>query len=510
MTESDSFSWDLPGDARIVALVHESAERERSTTVVDAIATAIGRRREHTLVLSTEPGPNPLDELAGGLESEGWSAFFAGRARLTEVAVQRPDCPYLYLPAGRDPEEVAELLLDDRFTTFLDRVREREGTLFLVVSERTPLAPDLGSHLDGYVALGDVRRADSAEFAYYGRVRYEAADAGAASPEDETAAVDERSGADEGAAEEPDREAAPFGPETSPADPVPPRRRLRARTVVWLLVVAALLLGGWWLYRNPEPVEGLLTRLRSMVGAPDASAPVPESVAVPEPAPLETAEEAAEETAEETTEAAEPEAGAERADTLPDASPGTPPDSPAAFDAASAGLAFDGAAERPFSVLMGSHRDPADAESRIAELRAASPGSLFFAAPTPVDDVLYHRVFAGALGSEAEAAALLDALVRAEASGEANLWQLRPTRLAYDLGLFAERAAAEARIAELSSSGIPAYSLATPLEGRAVFRVYGGAYEDEQAALPMAGILEAAGEAATLVPRRGDETPSTS
>ena len=320
MTESDSFSWDLPGDARIVALVHESAERERSTTVVDAIATAIGRRREHTLVLSTEPGPNPLDELAGGLESEGWSAFFAGRARLTGVAVQRPDCPYLYLPAGRDPEEVAELLLDDRFTTFLDRVREREGTLFLVVSERTPLAPDLGSHLDGYVALGDVRRADSAEFAYYGRVRYEAADAGAASPEDETAAVDERSGADEGAAEEPDREAAPFGPETSPADPVPPRRRLRARSVVWLLVVAALLLGGWWLYRNPEPVEGLLTRLRSMVGAPDASAPVP------------------------------------------DASPGTPPDSPAAFDAASAGLAFDGAAERPFSVLMGSHRDPADAE----------------------------------------------------------------------------------------------------------------------------------------------------
>ncbi|WP_420463035.1 SPOR domain-containing protein [Candidatus Palauibacter sp.] len=510
MTESDSFSWDLPGDARIVALVHESAERERSTTVVDAIATAIGRRREHTLVLGTEPGPNPLDELAGGLESEGWSAFFAGRARLTEVAVQRPECPYLYLPAGRDPEEVAELLLDDRFTTFLERVREREGTLFLVVSERTPLAPDLGSHLDGYVALGDVRRADSAEFAYYGRVRYDAADAGAAAPEDEasavvetavvdeTAAVDEPSGADEEAAAEPDREAAPFGPETSPADPAAPRRRLRARSVVWLLVVAALLLGGWWIYRNPGPVEGLLTRLRSMVAEPDASAPVPESVAVPEPAPLETAEET------------EPEAGAERADTVPDASPGTPPDSPAAFDAASGGLAFDGAAERPFSVLMGSLRDPADAESRIAELRAASPGSLFFAAPTPVDDVLYHRVFAGALGSEAEAAALLDALVRAEASGEANPWQLRPARLAYDLGLFAERAAVEARIAELSSRGIPAYSLATPLEGRAVFRVYGGAYEDEQAALPMAGILEAAGEAATLVPRRGDETPSTS
>ncbi len=500
MTESDSFSWDLPGDARIVALVHESAERERSTTVVDAIATAIGRRREHTLVLSTEPGPNPLDELAGGLESEGWSAFFAGRARLTEVAVQRPECPYLYLPAGRDPEDVAELLLDDRFTTFLERVREREGTLFLVVSERTPLAPDLGSHLDGYVALGDVRRADSAEFAYYGRVRYEAADAGAADPEDEASAVVETAVAETAVADE-----TAAVDETSPADPVPPRRRLRARSVVWLLVVAALLLGGWWMYRNPGPVEGLLTRLRSMVAEPDASAPAPESVAVPEPAPLETAEETAEET--------EPEAGAERADTVPDtvpdASPGTPPDSPAAFDAASAGLAFDGAAERPFSVLVGSLRDPADAESRIAELRAASPGSLFFAAPTPVDDVLYHRVFAGALGSEAEAAALLDALVRAEASGEANPWQLRPTRLAYDLGLFAERAAVEARIAELSSRGIPAYSLATPLEGRTVFRVYGGAYEDEQAALPMAGILEAAGEAATLVPRRGDETPST-
>ena len=449
MTESDSFSWDLPGDARIVALVHESAERERSTTVVDAIATAIGCRREHTLVLSTEPGPNPLDELAGGLESEGWSAFFAGRARLTEVAVQRPECPYLYLPAGRDPEEVAELLLDDRFTTFLERVREREGTLFLVVSERTPLAPDLGSHLDGYVALGDVRRADSAEFAYYGRVRYEAADPGAADPEDEASAVVETAVAETAVADE-----TAAVDETSPADPVPPRRRLRARSVVWLLVVAALLLGGWWMYRNPGPVEGLLTRLRSMVAEPDASAPAPESVAVPEPARRWRRQKR--------RNRKRARRGLIRCPTL------LPGRRPIRRPRSTRPAPGSRSTERP------SGRSPSSwGASEIRPTRRAESPNFArrrrarFSSPRRRRSTmsLYHRVFAGALGSEAEAAALLDALVRAEASGEANPWQLRPTRLAYDLGLFAERAAVEARIAELSSRGIPAYSLSNPPRG---------------------------------------------
>ena len=539
MTQADSFSWDLPDDAHIVALVHDSLERERSSTVVDAVATAIGRHREHTLVMSTEPGPTPLDELVGAAESDGWPAFFADRERLTRVAAQRPECPYVYLPAGQDAEAVTRFLLDDIFMRFLERVRERGGTLLLVISERTPMARDLGGQLDGYVALGDIRQVDSDEFDFYGRVRYDAdapasADEPAAAdepstPEDVTAAADAEPPVDTDAPAEADAPADAAAPAVirdphradasgeadsaasepaSPSEPGSPRRRFPVRPVVWLLVAAALLAGGWWGYRNPDTIRDLLDRVRSMVGASDASAVVepPPAAGGPVVSTLDTADEtpadvgAADETPDQTP-AEAPVAEV----TAASASSGAAP----MLDPADAGLAFETAPERPFSVLMGSLRGPADAETRVAELRSAAPGLLYFTAPTPVEDVVYHRVFAGALGSEAEASALLDDLVQAGAAEEANPWHLRPAGLAYDLGVFTEYSEVGARIAELALRGIPAYSLATDVEGRTVFRVYAGAYEDERSALPMAAILAAAGEAATLIPRRGDATPMT-
>ncbi|WP_419949389.1 SPOR domain-containing protein [Candidatus Palauibacter sp.] len=515
MTQADSFSWDLPDDARIVALVHDSSERERSATVVDAIATAIGRHREHTLVMSTEPGPTPLDELVGAVESNGWPAFFADRERLTRVAVQRPESLYVYLPAGQDTETVTRFLLDDIFMRFLERVRERGGTLLLVISERTPMARDLGGQLDGYVALGDIRQVDSDEFDFYGRVRYEAEGPAtaddAATPEevgsgdDAEARVDTDAPADAPApavARAPDDADAPDEADSAEPEarsgPRPARRRLPTRLVVWLLVAAALLAGGGWGYRNPDRIRDLLDRVRSMVGTSDASAVVDPAPAVGEPAV-----------------STRPSAVMTSADETPNGTPANVTAAPAssaavpALDPARAGLAFETAPARPFSVLMGSLSGPAEAETRVAELRAAAPGLLYFTAPTPVEDVVYHRVFAGAFGSEAEAAAVLDELVQSGAAGEANPWHLRPAGLAYDLGVFTEHSEVEARIAELASRGISAYGLATTVEGRTVVRVYAGAYEDERSALPMAAILEAAGETATLTPRRGDATPMT-
>ena len=525
MTQADSFSWNLPDDAHIVALVHDSSERERSATVVDAIATAIGRHREHTLVMSTEPGPTPLDELVGAAESNGWPAFFADRERLTRVAVQRPESVYVYLPAGQDTETVTRFLLDDIFMRFLERVRERGGTLLLVISERTPMARDLGGQLDGYVALGDIRQVDSDEFDFYGRVRYDAevpatADDAAtpeemASGDDAEARVDTDAQADAPApavARALDDADAPDEAESAelegPSEPRPARRRFPTRLLVWLLVAVALLAGGWWGYRNPDTIRDLLDRVRSMVGASDASAVVEPAPAVGEPA-VSTRPPAVMTAADETPATQTP------ANETPNGTPANvtaasaPSAAVPALAPARAGRAFETAPARPFSVLMGSLSGPAEAETRVAELRAAAPGLLYFTAPTPVRDVVYHRVFAGAFGSEAEAAAALDGLVQAGATEEANPWHLRPAGLAYDLGVFAEHSEVEARIAELASRGISAYSLATTVEGRTVVRVYAGAYEDERSALPMAAILEAAGETATLIPRRGDATPMT-
>lgn len=545
MTQADSFSWELPDDARIVALVHDSAERERSSTVVDAIATSIGRRREHTLVMSTEPGPTPLDELAGAGDSDGWPAFFAERERLTQVAVQRPERPYVYLSAGRDARTVTQFLLDDIFLRFIDRVRERGGTLLLVMCERTPIARDLGKHLDGYVALGDMRRADSDEFDYYGRVRYESADA---RPGDAPDAVEDAPAADEpvaataaaaaaAAARAATEEAHALDKDdaAAPEPEVPPRRRAARRgpplrLVVWVLATAAVLAGGWWLYRNPDVIEGL----RSRLGFGDVTAAVPpagESApavlasdgsagrATEEPSPAAT-EEPPPAATNPTT--APPPADAATDDAVADGwvangeaggGGGVEVEASAArpeLDPASAGVAFETATERPYSVLVRSLGDGGDARNHVAELRTAAPGVLYFTAPTPVEDILYHRVFAGALESEADAAALLDVLVRSGATEEANPWQLRRARLAFDLGVFTERSLAEARVAELAARGIAAYSLAASSEGHAIYRVYAGAYEDERAALAMAAMLEAADETAALVPRRGDPTPSTS
>ena len=548
MTQAGSFTWDLPDGARIVALVHDSAERERSSTVVDAVATSIGRRREHTLVMSTEPGPTPLDELAGVDDAEGWPAFFADRQRLSEIAAQRPERPYVYLSAGRDAESVTRFLLDDIFLRFIERVRERGGTLLLVICERTPIASGLGQHLDGYVALGDIRRADSDEFDYYGRVRFQTDDAAedaaddagtapaaaasdspsaehaAVSPEDGTAppadASDPDSAADDAHAVDEDGSLAsePEFPRRRRAA----RRRLPTRLIIWVLVVVAIAAGGWWLSRNLDVIRGLRPGTSTETAAPPtADDPAPATGDTPSagdttpaaatgsPAPRPSGDAPADGIG----------AGSASPENMPDEADANGGDidanrglagtestaSQPALDPASAALAFDAAPERPYSVLVRSLGDAADAANHAAELRAATPGLLYFTAPTPVEGILYHRIFAGALRDETEAAAVLESLTRAGAVDGANAWQLRPARLAYDLGVFTESSEAEARIAELAARNIPAYRLAVSVDGRAIFRVYAGAYEDERAALALARMLETAGEVAELVPRRGAE-----
>ncbi|WP_420634069.1 SPOR domain-containing protein [Candidatus Palauibacter sp.] len=448
--EASPFAWDLPDSARIVALLHEKSEAERSATVVDAIATSIARRREHTLLLNTEPGPSPLDELTGAGESAGMAAFLDGRASLAEVAVQGEDSPYVYLPAGRDPAAAAALREGDALETFLSRVRERDGTAFLVVTERMRFSPGLRRLVDGCVFLGETPVGDGHELQSYGSVPF-GTEADLETAASETAAAE------------------PAGPQPTTPEPTPGEgsgAHSPTRLVLAATVVIGLSVGGWRAFENMRPdiaaetVAGGPGELDEPGAAPDAGQ------AAGDPAPAQT----------------EPDA---------------------------LSLAFDAARERPFSVLLGSFASRSDAEGRVEDLRAASAGSLYFIAPTSVRDILYHRVLAGAAESEAEAAALLDVFAPAGEVEEVNAWQLRPVRLAYDLGLFTDRTEVEARIAGLASRGVAAYSLETSLDGRTIFRVYGGAYENEDAAVPMAEILEAAGEAATLIARRGDEAPST-
>ena len=508
------FTWELPADARIVALVFRRSEAERSATAVDAIATSIARRRGRTLVLNSESGPSPLDELAGASEradSGGMAAFLGGQAGLAGIAVRRADCPYVYLPAGKVPEGVVRLLQSAALERFVSRVKERGDTLFIAMSDRGRPSPGLLGLLDGYIAVGRVPPEDHG-MRCYGQVPFESTEPEASSESDAEPEVPAQPELRLKSEPGPEPAAQPADePETdgAPADPRPAPGRARGRRrrapLVAALVIAALAVGNWWAYRNGW-FDRAISRVGSMIAAREE---VPATPAAPaEDGSIAQAADAPEDISPEDI---PPD------DTSPDDIPSddtspdeiSPEDVRQAPDGASVAAAFESAAERPYSVLLGSFRDPAEAAERVAEIRALHGAVLYVMAPTTIRDVRYQRILAGAVASEAEASALLDQLVAAGAAEEANTWLLRPVRFAYDLGVFAERSGMEARIADLASLGIPAYSLETALDGVPVFRVYGGAYENEAAAAPMREALEAAGETATLIARRGGTAPLT-
>ena len=528
------FTWELSANARVVALVFERSEAERSATAVDAIATSFARRRGRTLVLNSESAPSPLDELAGAAERaepRGMAEFLAGQSPLARVAVRRADCPYVYLPAGQVPEGVVGLLESPALARFVSRVKEEDGTLFIVMSERGQPSPGLLDLIDGYIAVGGVPLEDH-DMRCYGHVPFESSVAptpalepepepepepeaveDAAEPEPESVEDEAESQPEpvEDAAEfqpepapapaaEPEPESEPeFAPEAAPADSPPAPGRARGRRprgpLVAALAIAALAVGNGWAYRNGW-FDNAISRVGSMIAARD-EAPATETTPVETPVADGPALDA--DTPADPSEVASPTDPPEVSE--PDPVPQAPDESTIA-------AAFESAAERPYSVLLGSFSDPAEAAERVAEIRALHGAVLYFMAPTTIRELRYQRILAGAVESETEASALMAELVAAGVAEEANSWLLRPVRFAYDLGVFTDRAQTEARIAELASLGIPAYSLETTLDGMPVFRVYGGAYENEEAAAPMSDALVAAGESATLVVRRGATPPT--
>lgn len=509
------FAWELPADARVVALVFERSEAERSATAVDAIATSFARRRGRTLVLNSAAGPSPLDELAGALERaepRGMAEFLAGQSPLARVAVRRADCPYAYLPAGQVPEGVVGLLESPALARFVSRVKEEDGTLFIVMSERGQPSPGLLDLIDGYIAVGGVHL-DDHDLRCYGHVPFESGEPSeprdpgepdessvAAAPEPVEDQAGPRPEPAPAPAREPEPESAPdAAPADSPRAPGRARRRRPRGPLVAALAIAALAVGNWWAYRNGW-FDNAISRVGSMIAGRDEA-----PAAAPVTTPVETPAEDGPATEEAGTPTDPPEVAA-ATDPPEGASPDPAPQAP---DESAVAAAFESAAERPYSVLLGSFSDPAEAAERVAEIRALHGGVLYFMAPTTIREVRYQRVLAGAVASETEASALMEELVAAGVAEEANGWLLRPVGLAYDLGVFADRAEMEARIAGLASLGIPAYGLETPLDGMPVFRVYGGAYENEEAAAPMRDALNAAGEVATLIARRGGATPST-
>lgn len=490
----------IPEEGRVVGLVYPGSGAARSATAAAGIASAVGLRREHTLLAGTESGPGTLDETIGGGDGPGLALALAGEARLTDVALRGERRPYVYLPAGAAAPPPASLVADAELRRFAERARARGGTLLLHLPEEA--LPEAAGLLDGYVSLGTLSVPAPRGVEEYGRVLFPEEDAAGAeaSGAEPRWRVPSPAGAGAGPADRASRtpageaEDSPAGgaaepPSAASAEPSaggPGRagsrwRRHRARagapvvrSVIGALIVVALGVGWWILSR--ESIAGAF--------GPPGSGGGPEAGPVVEEGPGRTPGGGGA--------GAEGEAGA----------PGAGADLAAGRDGRLAAAA-EAAPELPYSVLIASYARASDAEARVNELRERR-STLFFVSPTPVRGRLYHRVFAGARGDADAARGLMEELVRSGRKEASSAWDVRPARFAFRLGVYGSRSDARAAVREAVAAGIPSYLLpGAAVEGDTAFLVYAGAYESEVAARAMATMLERAGRPGELVTRRG-------
>lgn len=168
-------------------------------------------------------------------------------------------------------------------------------------------------------------------------------------------------------------------------------------------------------------------------------------------------------------------------------------------DAASRPLAWRAPAAN-YSVLVGSYIRLHDAEDRRDRL--SGDGGLFYVSPTPVRGRIYYRVFAGVHEDQVDAMAAMERLVADGRKKAEKLWDVRPVRLAYDLGTFDSMDGASDHVRAMGADGIPAYVLGDLTDAPA-YRVFAGAFESEEAAMAMGDLLASRGLKAELITRSG-------
>ena len=159
----------------------------------------------------------------------------------------------------------------------------------------------------------------------------------------------------------------------------------------------------------------------------------------------------------------------------------------------------------PYSVAVEAHQDLEAARERARQLDAAESATGFYLAPVSVRGTLYYRLLAGPITDREQGLEVMRRLVEARHKTAMDDWAVRPTTFAFHLGDFDTPGEADSRVGELTEAGIPAYVVPQRYEsGQVLFRVYGGAYENEAEADVMREMLENAGETARLIPRVGE------
>ena len=158
----------------------------------------------------------------------------------------------------------------------------------------------------------------------------------------------------------------------------------------------------------------------------------------------------------------------------------------------------------PYSVAIAGYQLLDQAQERIDQLRNEHASMQFYIAPTVVQGSLFYRVLAGPLPDSATAAAIRDTLVARRIKTMTLASDLLATPYAFLIGTFDRRNEAQAKAAEATASGVPAYVVAVGNPaGATTYRVYAGAFSGQGDAQFLRESLKNAALPDSLVERTG-------
>ncbi len=161
-----------------------------------------------------------------------------------------------------------------------------------------------------------------------------------------------------------------------------------------------------------------------------------------------------------------------------------------------------------YSLSLAAFQDAGQAAHEAEELAGRRADLLFTTVPVRVSGRVFHRVLAGPATDSGAAEELRTSLAETLSGENSALWIVRATPLAFTLGDYESRAAADRRAQEASVAWLSPYVFEIGASDRTSFRVFSGAYADNiEASVVQARFQELREEPLELVRRVGRYVP---
>ncbi len=157
-----------------------------------------------------------------------------------------------------------------------------------------------------------------------------------------------------------------------------------------------------------------------------------------------------------------------------------------------------------YSLSLAAFQDGEVAVRQAEGLAGRRTDLLFTTVPVLVSGRVFHRILAGPATDSAAAEELRTSLGETLSDEDSSVWVVRATPLAFDLGDYGSREAADRKAEELAVTGLAPYVFEVGPPDGLSFRVYAGAYADSaEASVVHEQFMEPGEELLQLVRRVG-------